>query len=205
VYQLQLQIRRRILVVSLLEVFVKVNPYHNTTLNNLIRPFVTTMSPSKVSSISWDEFHNTVDGEPRGGTEKHYGINPSTGEKNWPVPIGNQQDVDDAVASAQEAFESWEQTPIERRKGLLGKFKDHYLSYADEMTDLLCTEAGKPKQFANYEVLGAGGLFDHHMKIEIPEERIEDEDKVLTTRWTPLGVVGAICPWNFVSESESEC
>ena len=46
------------------------------------------MSPSKVSSIVWDSFHNTVDGEARGGKEKHYGVNPSTGDKLWPVPIG---------------------------------------------------------------------------------------------------------------------
>lgn len=35
------------------------------------------------------------------------------------------------------------------------------------------------------------------MKLEIPETTIEDDDKVITTRYTPLGVVGAICPWNF--------
>ena len=39
--------------------------------------------------------------------------------------------------------------------------------------------------------------FDHHGQLTIPEERIEDDDKVLTTRYTPLGVVAAICPWNF--------
>ena len=38
-------------------------------------------------------------------------------------------------------------------------------------------------------------LFAHHLQLEMPEERVEDDDKVLTTRYTPLGVVGAICPW----------
>jgi len=102
------------------------------------------MSPSKVSTISWDEFHNTVDGKPRGGKDKHHGINPSTTEQLWPVPIGTQQDVDDAVVSAQKAFETWSEIPFEKRKETLKKFKEHYLSYADEMTDLLCAETGKP-------------------------------------------------------------
>ena len=31
------------------------------------------MSPSKVSSIQWDEFSNVVDGKPRGSKEKHQG------------------------------------------------------------------------------------------------------------------------------------
>lgn len=33
--------------------------------------------------------------------------------------------------------------------------------------------------------------------LSIPEEKIEDDEKVVTTRYMPLGVVGAICPWNF--------
>ena len=102
------------------------------------------MSPSKVSTISWDSFHNTVDGQPRGSKNKHRGINPATGEELWEVPIGNQQDVDDAVASAQKAFESWSQVPIEKRKEYLQKFLDHYMSYADELIDLECQETGKP-------------------------------------------------------------
>jgi hypothetical protein len=96
------------------------------------------------SSPCRDSFHNTVDGQPRSSKNKHRGINPATGEELWEVPIGNQQDVDDAVVSAQKAFETWSQTPLEKRKETLSKFRDHYMSYADEMVDLLCAETGKP-------------------------------------------------------------
>ncbi|EMC98656.1 hypothetical protein BAUCODRAFT_30926 [Baudoinia panamericana UAMH 10762] len=155
------------------------------------------MSPSKVSTITFDSFHNIVDGQQRGGKEKHHGVNPATGEELWEVPVGSQQDVDDAVTSAQKAFESWSQETVERRKELLQKYCDHYMSYSDEMTDLLCAETGKPRQFAEWEVKGVALFFNHHMNLELPEERIEDDEKVLLTRYTPLGVVGAICPWNF--------
>lgn len=155
------------------------------------------MSPSKVSTIQWDSFHNTVDGQPRGGKEKHRGTNPATGELLWEVPIGNQQDVDDAVASAQKAFETWSQTPLAQRKEKLQKFRDHYLAYADEMIELMMQETGKPKQFAEFEIKAAAMFFDHHLALDIPEEREEDDEKVMVTRYTPLGVVGAICPWNF--------
>ena len=47
------------------------------------------------------------------------------------------------------------------------------------------------------EVKGAAGWFAHGLSLDIPEERIEDDEKVMLTRYTPLGVVGAICPWNF--------
>merc|ERR1712072_725512 len=156
-----------------------------------------TMSPSKVSTIAWDTFHNIIDGKPRDGKAKHHGVNPATGEQLWPVPIGTQQDVDDAVDAAQKAFESWSQVPLEKRKSLIEKFKDHYMAYNDDMIDLMCQETGKPRQFATFEVKAAAGFFDHHLSLEIPEERSEDEEKVMTTRYTPLGVVGAICPWNF--------
>ena len=51
------------------------------------------------------------------------------------------------------------------------------------------------KQFAEWEVKGAYGFFQHHLALDIPEDRIEDDEKVIVTRYTPLGVVGAICPW----------
>jgi acyl-CoA reductase-like NAD-dependent aldehyde dehydrogenase len=38
-------------------------------------------------------------------------------------------------------------------------------------------------------------FFKHFLALHLPEERFEDEEKVFTTRYTPLGVVGAICPW----------
>lgn len=48
------------------------------------------------------------------------------------------------------------------------------------------------KQFAEFETKGAAGFFDHHLGLELPEERMEDDDKILLTRYTPLGVVGAV-------------
>lgn len=44
---------------------------------------------------------------------------------------------------------------------------------------------------------GLGLFFDHHLGLEIPEDVEQDDEKTLITRWQPLGVVAAICPWNF--------
>lgn len=154
-------------------------------------------SPSKVSNIKWDEFSNIVDGKPRGSKEKHHGHNPAKDEQLWPVPIATQQDVDDAVVAAQRAFEKFRDVPMQKRKELLRKFKDLYMSYTEEFTELLKSETGKPHQFAEFEVKGVSMWFDHHEKLDLQEEREEDNEKVIITRFTPLGVVGAICPWNF--------
>lgn len=156
------------------------------------------MSPSKVSTIKWDEFSNIINGQLRSGKSQHYGTNPATGEKLWPVPIASQKDVDEAVEAAQTAFESFRNTSLAERKEMLGKFKDALLANSDEMTELLCAETGKPKSVAEIETTaGTAGWADWHQTLEIPEEKMEDDEKTITTRYTPLGVVGAICPWNF--------
>jgi acyl-CoA reductase-like NAD-dependent aldehyde dehydrogenase len=67
-----------------------------------------------------------------------------TGEKLWDVPIATQQDVDDAVVSAQKAFEKFRYTEMSERKKLLQKIKDQYMSHVDEIAELLIKETGKP-------------------------------------------------------------
>jgi acyl-CoA reductase-like NAD-dependent aldehyde dehydrogenase len=77
------------------------------------------------------------------------------------------------------------------------KFVELYANYEKEMADLLCKESGKPRSFASNEVAGVKGLLTHHAGLNLPVEKYEDESKIVTTRFVPLGVVGAICPWNF--------
>lgn len=105
------------------------------------------MSPSKVSTISFDKFYNIVDGKQRSSDSNQNGVNPVNGEKLWDVPVATEKDLDDAVASGEKAFESWSQTPIEKRKELLQKYCDVYMSYADEMIELVMQETGKPVSY----------------------------------------------------------
>lgn len=102
------------------------------------------MSPSQTPNISFDTFHNIIDGQQRGSKNIHNGIDPTNGEKLWDVPIASQQDVDDAVAAAKRVFPSWSKTPFEKRKEMLANFAELFNSYKDEMTNLLCKETGKP-------------------------------------------------------------
>jgi len=77
------------------------------------------------------------------------------------------------------------------------KFIELYGSYEKEFTELLCRETGKPRAFANSEIVLAKEWMGHHTSLDLPVEKYEDDVKVITTRFVPLGVVGAICPWNF--------
>ncbi|PNS21227.1 Aldehyde dehydrogenase [Sphaceloma murrayae] len=150
-----------------------------------------------MANIEWDKFYNVVDGKNRSAEQFINGVNPINREKNWDVPIATQQDVDDAVAAGQKAFESWSVTPIEKRKELLMKYCEVWKTYIPQLTDILVKETGKPRQFAAFEVGAIPMWFHHHNALNLPEETVEDDDKVIITKYKPLGVVAAICPWNF--------
>ncbi|KAL2678832.1 hypothetical protein Neosp_009584 [[Neocosmospora] mangrovei] len=118
--------------------------------------------------MDFSKFHNIVGGKPRGNDNSHSGVDPLTRTPLWPVPTASPQDVDDAVEAAQRALPAWSQTSYDERTGLLEKFADLYLSRAGE--------------FSSYK---------------LPEEQIEDDTKTAIVTYEPLGVVAAICPWNF--------
>lgn len=156
------------------------------------------MAPSKVTTVVFDTFVNIINGEPRNSKNKYNGVNPATKEKLWDVPVASKDDIEEAVKAANSAFRSWSKKPWEDRRQAITRFREVYASYQDEMTELLMKETGKPKQFAEAEIQSVLTWTDWHIKLEQPPlEEYEDEEKIVTTRYVPLGVVAAICPWNF--------
>jgi len=155
------------------------------------------MAPARVPTLVFDKFYNIVDGQQRGASSFRNGVNPATKENLWDVPVATQQDVNDAVTVGQKAFLTWSKTPIEKRKELMLKFVDLYSNYEKEFTELLCKENGKPPPLAASEVASVKGHIAFNASLTPPVEKFEDKDKIVTTRYLPLGVVGAIVPWNF--------
>ncbi|HEX5612145.1 MAG TPA: aldehyde dehydrogenase family protein [Burkholderiales bacterium] len=113
------------------------------------------------------------------------------------VPAGTERDVDTAVAAARAAFESWAATPVEKRAEYLQKISDGLKSRADEIAKTISQEVGMPVKlssriqaglpiagFANYGRLAKEFQF---------EQRVGNS---LVVR-EPVGVVGAITPWNY--------
>ncbi|KAG9205570.1 hypothetical protein B5807_01930 [Epicoccum nigrum] len=155
------------------------------------------MSPGKISTLDFEKFYNVVNGENRGSNEIHHGINPATGQELWDVPIASNQDLNDAVAAAKKAFPAWKATPTEKRKELLGQLIGLFQQHEDDFVSLLCKESGKPRKFAAMEVGGVAGFIGYHATLDLPSESFEDDEKTVYTEYSPLGVCGAICPWNF--------
>lgn len=102
-----------------------------------------------VSSISFDTFHNVVNGELRGAKDVYHGLDPTTSDKLWDAPVASKQDVDDAVVAARRAFRPWAKTPFEDRVKTLRKFADAVKPYLDDFTELILKENGKPVGLLN--------------------------------------------------------
>jgi len=156
------------------------------------------MAPSKLTTINFTTFHNIVNGELRSSKTKYHGIDPTTKQPNWDVPVATQDDVDDAVASANKAFAEWKNTTWAHRTERIARFKESFEAYQEEMIDLLLRETGKPRMFGTAEIRGCSDFFQWHIDLKEPQgTRFEDDTKTIVNTFVPLGVAAAICPWNF--------
>jgi 4-(gamma-glutamylamino)butanal dehydrogenase len=130
-------------------------------------------------------------------------INPATGEVLAQVAAGDREDVDRAVRSGREAFEAetWSQAAPADRKAVILRLADLIREHAEEFALLDSLDMGKPVEDAlGIDVQGAAGIFQWYAEAA---DKLYDEiaptgsdDLALVTR-EPLGVIGAIVPWNF--------
>jgi acyl-CoA reductase-like NAD-dependent aldehyde dehydrogenase len=130
-------------------------------------------------------------------------INPTNGETIVDIQEGDKADVDAAVHAARKAFElggKWRRMDASERGNLLRKLADLVERDTQVLASLETLDVGKPFTAACGDMAGAvktlryyGGLADKICGKTIPV----DGDYFTYTRLEPIGVVGAILPWNF--------
>ncbi len=127
--------------------------------------------------------------------------NPASGEVIGEVADCAPEDIDAAIAAASEALKSWKQTTAYERSGLLYRAWEIMLSRKQELAELMTREQGKPLKASLNEVqYGADFLLwfaEEAKRINgqtIPSAR--DNQRFITQK-VPVGVVGAITPWNY--------
>lgn len=124
--------------------------------------------------------------------------NPATTEPNPEVPVATQEDLDKAVQAARAAFKIWSKTSFEERRAALHAYADAIEANADGFSKTLTMEQGKPLSQSTVEVGMAITWVRGLSGFEIPTHIIEEtEDRKIIQRYTPMGVAGAIVPWNF--------
>jgi acyl-CoA reductase-like NAD-dependent aldehyde dehydrogenase len=124
--------------------------------------------------------------------------NPATREQIAAVPDADEAQLDGAVDAARAAFKTWSRTPLADRQAAVDRIGQVIEAHAESLMALLTREQGKPRPGAEWEVLGSAHWCRALAKQSLDDEiLVDDEDRRVVTRRTPLGVVGAITPWNF--------
>lgn len=144
------------------------------------------------------QYRMLIGGKLTGADEQFEVLNPATEQVIASVPDASQADLDAAIAAARAAFPAWSAKSMDERRAVLNAMGDVILANVDELKRLLTSEQGKPHHEAEGEVIGAGYWLKGAASLDLPREVVEDsEERRVETRRVPLGVVGAIAPWNF--------
>jgi len=140
----------------------------------------------------------TIDGKSVVADRQFEAFNPATKAVLASVPDASKDQLDAAVAAARKAFENWRNAPLSQRQAAVASIGQAIAQSAEELMALLTAEQGKPRAGAEWEILGSAYWCEQMAKQSLPEEVVEDSaNRRVVTRFSPLGVVGAITPWNF--------
>ena len=124
-------------------------------------------------------------------------FNPATGEAIADCPEADMEQLDAAVAAARAAQPAWAATPLDERRARVARMGEILRAHADELAALVTLEQGKPLPRALDEVNRSAAHTDALLGISLaPTVLREDASGRVELRLRPLGVVGAITPWN---------
>ncbi|MFI6030040.1 aldehyde dehydrogenase family protein [Amycolatopsis magusensis] len=124
-------------------------------------------------------------------------VNPATEAVIDRVPAGSAADVDAAVAAARRAFDSWSATPAEQRCGYLGQLAAKLKERNRQIAEAITADMGAPVKIAQKVQAGLPAVVAaSYSDPAVVPERGEEVGNSLIVR-EPIGVVGAITPWNY--------
>jgi acyl-CoA reductase-like NAD-dependent aldehyde dehydrogenase len=124
-------------------------------------------------------------------------VNSATEEVMGSVPEGTAQDVDRAVAAARDAFASWSQTPVDERAEWMGRIAQALGGRMEEIAALIAQEVGMPVKLAHMIQAGLPTMSFGSMPQVMADTAWEQEVGNSLIVREPVGVVGAITPWNY--------
>ncbi|PSL46995.1 succinate semialdehyde dehydrogenase [Salsuginibacillus halophilus] len=127
--------------------------------------------------------------------------NPATVETMEYVAKGNEVDANQAIEAASEAFPAWKHTPAKERGRYLVLAAAYLRERIDDLAHTITAEMGKPLAESKGEINLA---LDYMEWFAEEAKRVYGEsipasvpNKQLMVKKSPIGVVGAVTPWNF--------
>jgi succinate-semialdehyde dehydrogenase/glutarate-semialdehyde dehydrogenase len=142
-----------------------------------------------------------INGEWRESDQKEQVTNPATLEVIDTISVCGAEETKEAIAAAKEAFKTWKKTTGNERSAYLFKTVKLMKERIDQLAQIITLENGKPLPDAKREVYSAISYLDWYAE---EAKRIYGDvlpashhDKSLMVIKQPIGVCGAITPWNF--------
>ena len=130
--------------------------------------------------------------------------NPATGDVVGEIAASTVDEVNSAVAAARAAFRPWADLPPRLRAAALKRLGTLIAADADRMARIMTLEQGKPLNEARGEILKLGEACHFYAEEAvrvhgeiIPNDTNDHQSLVIRE---PIGVVGAITPWNYPAE-----
>ncbi|WP_010220547.1 aldehyde dehydrogenase family protein [Pseudomonas donghuensis] len=124
-------------------------------------------------------------------------INPATEAVAGRVPLGDEQDVNRAVAAARNAFGRWSQTPSSVRAGYIRALAEQLKARADEMAAVITRELGMPVQWCRaVQVDGPIVGLEQYIELAGLMDEVREVGNSRVVR-EAVGVCAFINPWNY--------
>ncbi len=124
-------------------------------------------------------------------------INPATEEVIGQIALGNEKDVDKAVAAAKAAFPSFSQTTVAERVELLKAVEAAYKERYQEIVETISAEMGAPIWLCKAAQAAMGPAHLNSVIQVLENYHFEERRGNVTLRREPVGVCGFITPWNW--------
>ncbi|MYN37786.1 aldehyde dehydrogenase family protein [Duganella sp. FT109W] len=129
------------------------------------------------------------------GTEMFDLINPTTGQLDGQVRLGDVEDTRRAIAAAKAAFPAFSRTTKAERGAMLQRLHDAVLARADDAANALIEEYGGPRNSSVGRSRYTANMFLDVKQVMDDHEYVKTVNKSKVVL-VPVGVVGIITPWN---------
>lgn len=127
-------------------------------------------------------------------------VNPTTGETLSSLPWAIEQQVDSAIALAEQGYRQWRKVSVAQRATTLRNVGAAMRARSEALAQMISLEMGKPIAQARGEVAKSANLCDwyaEHGPAMLNTEATLVEDNKAVIEYRPMGAILAIMPWNF--------
>jgi aldehyde dehydrogenase (NAD+) len=127
-------------------------------------------------------------------------INPCNEDPCAIISLGSKEDVNAAIKSAKDAFETWKETTKEDRLDYLEKLLAVYKKRSREMAETISLEMGAPIDWATEAQTGSGQSHLEDFILRLKDFKFDehfDEKSNNHIYYEPIGICGLITPWNW--------